>query len=456
VHGANGSAANPSFAFNSDQNTGIYRIGLNNIGVAANGNKVLDIATTGLTVTGALGASSLTAPASNNLTLAGGSGNTSVILTPSGTGFSVFGSTAANTAYLGASPVATTSYGLWLGQTSAGSATYSLLSNGSRLIVNSPALAGGILFAIADTEVARFHATTGRLGIGTGSTDSGALLQVGTNTTTSAFGMVFGTDTFLYRLGNGNLAVAGTTNPSFSYYAGSNLIGYFSSVAGSTTIATAGAGSPSLIFKSGNEVTALTLDSSQQALFAGNVSLATGRSILFGGGTISNIYSTTDGIIVIANNANTGFNRLCFGGTTASFPALKRNGTALEVRLADDSSHAAMFVSTLGFGALGTFTGAADGVFLMRDNAATSFGRLQFGGTTSSFPALKRDGTAITVKLADDSAYASFAANSLAAVDGITAPGGSVGFARIYVDSADGDLKVVFGDGVVKTLATDT
>ena len=72
VHGANGAVGNPSFAFASDQNTGLYRIGLNNIGVAANGNKVLDIATTGLTVTGALGASSLTSPASTNLTLTSG------------------------------------------------------------------------------------------------------------------------------------------------------------------------------------------------------------------------------------------------------------------------------------------------------------------------------------------------------------------------------------------------
>ena len=54
VHGANGAVGNPSFAFASDQNTGLYRIGTNNIGVAANGSKVLDIATTGLTVTGAV------------------------------------------------------------------------------------------------------------------------------------------------------------------------------------------------------------------------------------------------------------------------------------------------------------------------------------------------------------------------------------------------------------------
>lgn len=61
VHGANGTAANPSFAFLSNQNTGIYRIGANNIGVAANGAKVLDIATTGLGITGTATISSSTA-----------------------------------------------------------------------------------------------------------------------------------------------------------------------------------------------------------------------------------------------------------------------------------------------------------------------------------------------------------------------------------------------------------
>jgi hypothetical protein len=66
-----------------DQNTGLYRIGPDNIGVTANGNKVLDIATTGLTVTGALGASSLTSPAGNDLTLGLGTGGTALTLTNS-------------------------------------------------------------------------------------------------------------------------------------------------------------------------------------------------------------------------------------------------------------------------------------------------------------------------------------------------------------------------------------
>lgn len=44
----------------------------------------------------------------------------------------------------------------------------------------------------------------------------------------------------------------------------------------------------------------------------------------------------------------------------------------------------------------------------------------------------------------------------LALVDGMTAPATKSGYAKIYIDSADGDLKVKFGDGTVKTIATDT
>ena len=46
--------------------------------------------------------------------------------------------------------------------------------------------------------------------------------------------------------------------------------------------------------------------------------------------------------------------------------------------------------------------------------------------------------------------------NEMAIVDGVTAPATASGKAFIYVDSADGDLKVKFGDGTVKTIATDT
>lgn len=41
-------------------------------------------------------------------------------------------------------------------------------------------------------------------------------------------------------------------------------------------------------------------------------------------------------------------------------------------------------------------------------------------------------------------------------IDGVTEPSTIAGHAQIYVDTADGDLKVKFGDGTVKTIVTDT
>lgn len=63
----------------------------------------------------------------------------------------------------------------------------------------------------------------------------------------------------------------------------------------------------------------------------------------------------------------------------------------------------------------GLYAGGADGVFELLNNAGTSFGRLQFGGTTSSFPAIKRNGTAINIRLADDSGDAPITASTVTA-----------------------------------------
>lgn len=48
------------------------------------------------------------------------------------------------------------------------------------------------------------------------------------------------------------------------------------------------------------------------------------------------------------------------------------------------------------------------------------------------------------------------ASSQLIIMDGITAPGATSGVAKIYVDTSDGDLKVVFSDGTVKTIVVDT
>ena len=40
--------------------------------------------------------------------------------------------------------------------------------------------------------------------------------------------------------------------------------------------------------------------------------------------------------------------------------------------------------------------------------------------------------------------------------DGVIEPGTVSGIAQLYVDVADGDLKIKFGDGTIKTIVVDT
>jgi len=90
----------------------------------------------------------------------------------------------------------------------------------------------------------------------------------------------------------------------------------------------------------------------------------------------SQVTSPSDGVLKISNNTDTGFSRLQFGGTTNSFPALKRNGAAISVSLADDSGLANLVASTVFATNLraqsnsGLITlGSADDVILNRDAA---------------------------------------------------------------------------------------
>lgn len=72
---ADGTVGTPGINFTSDPDTGLYRIGANNLGVGVNGAKVLDVSTSGLGVTGTLtstGAlSATTGTFSSNVTVTG-------------------------------------------------------------------------------------------------------------------------------------------------------------------------------------------------------------------------------------------------------------------------------------------------------------------------------------------------------------------------------------------------
>lgn len=59
------------------------------------------------------------------------------------------------------------------------------------------------------------------------------------------------------------------------------------------------------------------------------------------------LFSPSDGVIKLSNSVETDFNRLQFGGTTASFPAIKRSGTVIQIKLADDSAFTTLQASSV-------------------------------------------------------------------------------------------------------------
>ena len=89
---------------------------------------------------------------------------------------------------------------------------------------------------------------------------------------------------------------------------------------------------------------------------------------------------------------------------------------------------------------------------MLQNNALNDFSRLQFGGTTSAFPAIKRSGAAINIRLADDSAFANLAANEgdftgrVAAFAATAIPAGGTAGAGFRVSSTT-NFGVFFGSG---------
>ena len=97
-----------------------------------------------------------------------------------------------------------------------------------------------------------------------------------------------------------------------------------------------------------------------------------------------------------------------------------------------------------------------DGVYQQKDTYTVS-------GTTLTFSTAPPNLSTIEVMViqvlpvgATTASQVSGSFNQLSIIDGVSAPSTVSGSALIYVDSADGDLKIKFGDGTVKTIVTDT
>lgn len=118
---------------------------------------------------------------------------------------------------------------------------------------------------------------------------------------------------------------------------------------------------------------------------------------------------------------------LDYGGTEASpVAAITIPATSGQVLIPSVSGTDAIFTTQVITGGTGylafnlrtAMTSPSDGVLRLTNWAENDFGRVQFGGTTSSFPALKRSSALLECRLADDSAGAVFKAGGYQSSDG--------------------------------------
>jgi len=309
---ANGTAAAPSISFLADQDTGIYRIGDNVLGLALGGSakiafydsggaQIRDPATNALLqFTSATGSVSLNANSSGSgaaLTVSGGA-NANITLTPSGTGLvkvaalptNAGNATAGSFTGVAFAAIINAAYGLVYGSSQ---------SSGDGWI-QQQSVVSGAYYNLS------LQASGGNVLIGT-NVNSGALLQVGTNTTTSAGGMVFGTDTSLYRSAAGALTFNSGAGLEISLTFSQNGSAKGTLVTNGGAIELGTSGATSLLLKT-NATTALTLDSSQNATFAGTaITLASaaakaGLRIPHGAAPTSptngDMWSTTAGLFI--------------------------------------------------------------------------------------------------------------------------------------------------------------
>jgi hypothetical protein len=114
-----------------------------------------------------------------------------------------------------------------------------------------------------------------------------------------------------------------------------------------------------------------------------------------GTGTARGLEIQTDGVTRMTIPAT---GAITFSSQLGTFSAVG-NSTFANIFLADSSVYG--YANNFGTG----IRFASDGVGQLRDNAGTSFGLLQFGGTTASFPALKRSSTTLQAVLANDSGF---------------------------------------------------
>ena len=147
---------------------------------------------------------------------------------------------------------------------------------------------------------------------------------------------------------------------------------------------------------------------------------ATLRAVTDGMGN-SSVLQLSTAAVTLGSGTITSNGLLTIKGSGSNIASFRDSSNVEKVYVADNGFIYGNYISITG-GILGTqyvgfaqgtrITENSDGTLLFRNGSSTAF-TAQLGGTTSSFPAIKRNGAAIDFRLADDSGYAALNANSL-------------------------------------------
>lgn len=195
--------------------------------------------------------------------------------------------------------------GIWRTAAAANAAANAMLYNATASTVLNADTGGDVYIQTQGNTKAQFSSTAG----------AGPTITAGTATTDVAALSVTRT--------NNNAAVA--TGVKFTF-----------------TDTTSAAGFKPLEILCGASGTTICFDVSKAGNLSatGDLTLASGSQIAFGGASTILRAPSGNGTLRLSNAAANDFSLLQFGGTTSSFPALKRSTTELQARLADDSAYA--------------------------------------------------------------------------------------------------------------------
>jgi len=185
------------------------------------------------------------------------------------------------------------------------------------------------------------------------------------------------------------------------------------------------------------------LDAKYLVATAGVVTNVTGGGTIALGGFTATIPAT--GTVALRNVANTFTGAQTFsGGTTMDFAAVRYEGS-----YSAPSNNQSIYILQANAGGAGA--GYSNALLRVDNRGNNDFLSFDNNGTTK-FSVRNSGRVAINTT---DTAGSITINGEIALVDGMTAPDTTIGWAKLYVDDADGDLKIKFGNGTVKTIVVD-